>query len=279
MNGKKLGFLGPKGTYTEQAAILMSEEMELVAYEGIINVISAVESNAVDEGIIPIENSIEGGVNISLDRLALVKDLRITGEISVPIEHVLMSRSKESQIKRIYSHPHAIAQCRKSILRNFPGAEIIETSSTSRASLISLEDRSAAAIGSRYAAELYGLKVIASNISDYDNNFTRFVRIGKKYTEPSGNDKTSIVFSPMKNQPGTLFNNLKEFAIRGINLTFVMSRPTKDKLGSYLFFLDMLGHVREEKISEALGNIEQKSSYFRCMGSYPIYESSRQIKK
>lgn len=269
MSSRAVGYLGPQGTWAEEAALRLADGRPLVPLPGIVAVLAAVEAGTMEEGVVPIENSIEGGVNLTLDRLAMAEDLRITGEWVLPIHHVLMAAPGSGEIRRILSHPQALAQCQHTLARRFPGAEIRETTSTARAAQEAASDPEAAAIGSARAAVAYGLQVIAEDLADHPGNATRFVRIGRESPLATGHDKTSLVFSLAEDQPGGLWECLGEFARRHLNLSRVESRPAKSRLGQYLFFLDTVGHREDREVAAAMEAIAQRSSYFRWLGSYP----------
>lgn len=264
----RIGFLGPHGTYTEEAASKLNGK--LIPYNSIIEVMEAVKKNKVDMGVVPIENSIEGPVGITLDLLVHDYDLKIIGEIILPISHNLLLNREGSieDIKKIYSHIQALSQCRKFIGKM--DFKPIATPSTSGAAEMVKYEKDAAAIGSKKAAELYDLNIFANDIQDYENNSTRFVIISMDYCKPSGHDKTSIVFSLFEDRPGGLYDVLGEFANCNINLTKIESRPSKKKLGKYIFFIDFLGHFSDKKVKNILNNIKDKVSYVKILGSYPI---------
>jgi prephenate dehydratase len=259
--------LGPTGTFTEEAASLIGDE--LLAFDSILDVLDAVETDEVDRGVVPIENSIEGPVGVTLDLLVHNYDLKIEREIIIPISHNLLINPNThiSDIKFVYSHIQALSQC-----RNFTEElEIVvnATPSTSAAAEMVKGKRNTAAIGTKRAAEIYGLKVIASDIQDYKNNVTRFVVLSKKDHEPTGKDKTSIIFSIMEDKPGGLYEILGIFADYSINLTKIESRPSKEKLGRYIFFVDFNGHRTDEQIGYILNIIRSKVEYMKVLGSYP----------
>lgn len=265
--GSRVGFFGPPGTFTEEAAAMLSEER--VAYDSIPHVMEAVRDHKVDLGVVPIENSIEGSVGITLDLLTHDYDLKIKKEIIIPISHNLLLDPKTNieDVKIIYSHIQALSQCRN-FIEDF-GASIRGTSSTSVAAELVVGKKDAAAISNRRAAKIYGLKIEASDIQDYKNNHTRFVVIDEEDHLPTGNDKTSIVFSLPDDKPGGLYEILGEFAKNEINLTKIESRPSKEKLGRYIFFVDFEGYRSEPQISNILNRIKSKVGYIKILGSYP----------
>lgn len=266
----KIGFLGPSGTYAEEAASKISGE--LIPFDSIMEVLDAVQNKNIDIGVVPIENSIEGPVGITLDLLAHDYDLKIKKEIIIPVRHNLLLNEGTNikDIDTVYSHAQALSQCRKFIEKL--GAKPVATPSTSGAAEMILGKKNAAAIGTKQAAEIYGLKIAESNIQDYDDNLTRFVVLGRHDHVRTGHDKTSAIFSLMEDKPGGLYEVLGEFARRDINLTKIESRPSKKKLGNYIFFIDFQGHREDKKIKNVLNTIKNKISYVRILGSYPVEE-------
>jgi len=263
----KIGFLGPAGSYAEEAASSISGE--LIPFNSIMEVMEAVKVENVDIGVVPIENSIEGPVGVTLDLLAHDYNLKIRGEIIIPISHKLLLNEGSSlaNIEIVYSHAQALSQCRK-FIENM-NAQPVATPSTSSAAELVKGKINAAAIGTGRAADLYDLKIAANDIQDYKNNLTRFVIIGKEDQEPTGHDKTSIVFSLVEDRPGGLYNALSAFAKCNVNLTKIESRPSKKKLGNYIFFIDFQGHKADNEVKKILNNIKNKTSYIKILGSYP----------
>lgn len=264
----KIGFFGPSGSYTEEAASSVGED--LIAFNTILDVLDAVNENKVDYGVVPIENSIEGPVGVTLDLLVHDYDLKIKREILLPISHNLLINidAEIDDIKYVYSHVQALSQCRNFTQRI--GVVVNATPSTSAAAEMIKGKKDSGAIGSKKAADIYGLKVAASNIQDYKNNVTRFIVLDKTDHEPTGNDKTSIVFSMKEDKPGGLYDVLGVFAENNINLTKIESRPSKEKLGSYIFFVDFEGHRTDNKISNIINTIKNKVGYTKVLGSYPV---------
>lgn len=264
----KIGFLGPSGTYTEEAASKIPGD--LLAFDSIIEVLDAVSNGNVNIGVVPIENSIEGPVGITLDLLAHDYNLKIKKEIILPISHNLLLNKGESieDINIVYSHAQALSQCRKFIEKM--NAKPVSTSSTSQAAEIVKDKKNTAAIGTHRAAKLYRLKIAATDIQDYKNNSTRFVVVGTQDNVPTGHDKTSVVFSLIEDKPGGLYDVLGEFAKCNINLTKIESRPSKKKLGNYIFFVDFKGHHDDKEVKNILNIIKTKISYVKILGSYPI---------
>lgn len=220
-------------------------------------------------GVVPIENSIEGPVGVTLDLMVHDYDLKIRREIIIPISHNLLINKDATieDIKYVYSHIQALSQCRK--FTDSMGVVVNSTPSTSAAAEMIRGRKDSASIGTKRAAEIYGLKIAASDIQDYKNNVTRFIVLSKTDHEFTGNDKTSVVFSMMEDKPGGLYHILEIFAKHGINLTKIESRPSKEKLGKYIFFIDFEGHRTDKSISNILDNINSKVGFLKILGSYP----------
>ena len=268
----KVAILGPRGTYTELAARTQFKEAEIIPYPMIMDVAGAVARGEVDAGVIPVESLREGSVGETLDALAWL-DVKIKAEIVVPISHSLLGvpGSKLEEITQVLSHPQALAQCRDFIRRFLPKAELIEMSSTAKAAeqVAKLKQKHMAAIGPRSLAEVYGLEVLQDDIQSGDINITRFFCLAREDNKPTGYDKTSIVFYTAEDRPGLLYEILREFALRNINLTKIESRPSKRALGDYLFFIDFQGHRTDERVKEALDAIRPKVAMLKILGSYP----------
>ncbi len=266
----KVGFLGPKGTFSELAVNkYFGSSVEKVPLSTIKEVFEEVEKDRVNYGVVPIENSIEGIVSFTADSF-LESNLKICGEIYIPIAlHLLTKEDNLKNIKKVYSHRHALAQCKKFLLENLPHAEIIEVDSTAKAAELASKEKNSAAIASEIAALEYDLNILEKNIQEVSLNYTRFLILSKKDTEtPTGNDKTSIIFS-VKHTPGALFKALRPFALYDINLTKVESRPIKNKPFKYIFFCDFEGHRKEKRIQKLLEELKEEVSYLHILGSYP----------
>lgn len=269
----KVGILGPRGTYSEIAARTeFGEKTEPVTYPLITDVAEAVEKGEVPIGVVPVESLREGSVGETLDALAWL-DVKVKAEIVLKVDHNLLGTkdSKLEDIKQVLSHPQALAQCRKFLRKNLPNAELISVTSTAKAAkqVGKLRKNYMAAIGSSGLADLYDLKVLQENVQTGQENETRFLCLSKEDSEPTGDDKTSVVFYTEEDRPGILYEILQEFATRNINLTKIESRPSKKALGDYLFFIDFEGHRKEEPIQEALEKINQKVATMKNAGSYP----------
>ena len=263
-----IGTLGPEGSYSEKASRQWDNNADLKFYDDIFDTVDALLRKEVDCSIVPIENSLEGSITLTLD-LLMEHQLKITGEVVVQIKHCLLSKGKIDDIKIIMSHPQGLSQCRKWIKKNFRGIEIRSDLSTSHAAKLASESREIAAIASEESANMYGLKILDENIQDVKENFTRFIVIGKTTPAPTSNDKTSIIVYLEKNRPGALHEILGEFACRNIDLTKIESRPTKKVLGDYVFYIDIKGHVEDKTIKETLSKIKSKVGMLKILGSYP----------
>ncbi|HWR28972.1 MAG TPA: prephenate dehydratase [Negativicutes bacterium] len=275
----RVGFLGPQGTYSQEAAQnIFGDSAVYQPYPSIDAAIRAVAAGEIPECVVPIENSLEGSVNVTLDTLAHEVELLIAREIVMPIRHNLLAREAGRGIQLILSHPQALAQCRKSLARLFPIAEYRAVESTAEAARRASEGEAGlAAIGSRTAADLYGLDVVAADIQDTASNCTRFVTLKVQPADltESGRWKTSIVCKIDGSRPGSLYRILSEFADREVNLTKIESRPARTGLGAYLFFLDMEGGSGESRIRETLAAVEKQSFWFKNLGSYLVMEWDR----
>ncbi len=266
----RVGFLGPEGTFSHQAALYMFGRSALFyPLDTIEEVFLSVEKGTCQQGIVPIENSYEGSVNTTLDMLYKY-DLKINGEFLLRIRHSLMSKEKDiKKIKKIYSHPMAIAQCKAWIKANMGNVEIYETQSTAAGARIAAEEDGVAVIGNKLLSEIYGLNILMEGIEDTPNNITRFLLIGKNpVQEPTKRDKTSILFF-LRDKPGALFRALEALAKKRINMTRIESRPMKTRKWEYLFYVDMEGHERDPKVNEALLEMEESCVLLKRLGSYP----------
>ncbi|HIF44684.1 MAG TPA: prephenate dehydratase [Dehalococcoidia bacterium] len=272
---RTIGFLGPLGTYSEEAALLYDKTADRL-YPTITGVGEAVAAGEINEGVVPIENSLEGPVTFTLDLLIAQPTLFIRGEIDLPIEHYLLAKSGTvpAEIKVIYSHPQALGQCRQYLEKNYPQAEQMASLSTVLCVTDSFESKvPAAAISPRRASELYDVDILDRGIQDVANNVTRFAVIGLSDHAPTGDDKTSMAFTLEKDSPGLLHRVLGEFADRDINLLKIESRPTKQLLGEYIFVLDCVGHREESPMKEALASLSDPISMLRILGSYPRWKA------
>ncbi|WP_299522196.1 prephenate dehydratase [uncultured Methanobrevibacter sp.] len=264
-----ISFLGPKGTFTHEAAHMVGEN--LVSYCNIPAVMESVSNGSCQFGVVPIENSIEGPVGITLDSLAHKFDLKIFSEIIIPINQNLIVNPGTSMgdISDVYSHSQAIAQCQGFISDNEiqPHYAI----STASAAKSILGDKTKAAIGNSKAAEIYNLDILKYNIQDVDNNETRFVVLSNNDHEPTNNDKTSIIFSIYEDKPGMLYKILGVFEKAHVNLTKIESRPSKKGLGKYLFFVDFYGHRKDKIVQNILNELDNLTYFLKVLGSYPEF--------
>lgn len=267
-----LGYLGPSGTFSHQAAMEWSQgREEIKEFSTIYSAIVAVENGEIDRAIVPIENSIEGSINTTLDALAFDADLYITGEHILHISQNLMVKKgvKKEDIKIITSHPQPIGQCSKILSHEFADIKIEFSDSTASAAKRVMEsDGSVACIGSPNSARLYDLDILCPDCGDDANNSTRFVIIAQKpNTEVTGHDKTSIVFA-LDNKPGSLYSAIELLAKEKINMTKIESRPMKDELGKYVFFIDIDGNIDDAEIYFALDKVRQNTLFYKFLGSY-----------
>ncbi len=264
-----IAYFGPAGTFTHQAALHQFGEKNIYTpCKTIEYVFRQVEKGGANYGVVPIENSSEGVVSHTLD-MFVDSDLKITAEIILGVHHCLISKeSRLKNIKRVYSHSQAIAQCKRWLEENLSSAELVETESTAYAVNLASKKSDSAAIGSKVAADLYKINILASNIEDHRGNVTRFLVIGKTDSQPSNEDKTSIMFS-VKDRIGALHDMLVPFKKYGINLTRIESRPTKKKAWEYIFFIDFIGHKNDINVCRALKQLEKNCIFLKILGSYP----------
>jgi chorismate mutase / prephenate dehydratase len=268
---QKVAYLGPRATFTHLACIQkFGTSAQYQSVNSIKDVFSEVERGRAHFGVVPIENSTEGVVNHTLD-MFIDSNLLIYGEVLQEVAHHLLSRTGILEdVRKIYSHPHAIAQCRNWLERNVPHLPLSEVPSTARAAELCADDSSAAAIASELASQLYGLKVIQSRIEDNLNNFTRFLVLSQKPPERTGRDKTSVMLS-VKDRVGALYDLLRPFASYGINLTKIESRPSRRKAWEYIFFVDLEGHLEEDRLKKALEEVRGRCLFLKVLGSYPMH--------
>jgi prephenate dehydratase len=272
----RVGYLGPAGTYSEEALRASSPAgVEEVPYPTIYDAVMAVHDREVDRAVVPIENSLEGAVAVTLDTLALeATDVRIVAEVVHPIHHcVVAARDLDlADVERVISHPQATAQCRRFLRERLAGAELVVAPSTADA-VVSVRDSSepAVALGSRLAAELYGCLVLAADVEDHPDNVTRFVWLATDADAADPGSKTSLVFWGGGDQsPGWLVHALQELADRGVNLTRIESRPRRTSLGHYMFFVDLDGGATDPPVADALAALRGQVEELRVLGSYTI---------
>ncbi len=273
---RTVGYLGPVGTFTEQALLTQPDLVELdqVRYPSIVEVLRATESGEVDLGFTAIENMIEGSVNATIDTLAFDASLLIQREVIINVNLNLLARPGVAldEVTEVRSHPVATAQCRRYLADRLPDAAVVATNSTADAAReVAQADRgTVAAIAPRRAAEVYGLEILAADVEDHPENQTRFVLVGRDgIPAPTGHDKTSVLVYQRADAPGSLVGILQEFAARSINLTRLESRPTRTGLGDYCFLIDCEGHIADEVVADALRNLHMKQAQVKFLGSYP----------
>lgn len=270
-----VAFLGPLGTYSEEAALKQfGVGRNAVVCGSIDEVFRTIEAGQADYGIVPVENSNEGAVGLTLD-LLLTSPLKICGEVTIPIHHCLLSKQTDIyQISHVFSHSQSLAQCHEWLNKMLPKAEREAVTSNARAAqmihdLISTDGTFAAAIASKRAAELFNLNILAENIEDDPRNTTRFLVLSKHDVAPSGQDKTSLVMAA-KNQPGAILSLLEPLALHGVSMTKLESRPAKVGMWEYVFYVDIEGHLQDQKVAEAVSDIGNRASYLKHLGSYPV---------
>ncbi|MEQ1777089.1 MAG: prephenate dehydratase, partial [Nitrosomonas sp.] len=267
-----VAYLGPNGTFSEEAALRrFGSAITTIACDSIDEVFHKVESDSVNYGVVPVENSSEGAVGRSMD-LLLQTPLTICGEIQLPVHQFLMAQQTDlAQINKVYSHPQSLAQCHQWLcthLPHIPSTALINAASNADAARQASVDRQAAAIASKRAAELFGLSICAENIEDDPKNTTRFVVIGKQMVDISGKDKTSLILST-NNRSGAIYNLLEPLALHGVSMSRLESRPSRTGLWQYVFFIDIEGHQEDAPVAAALEGIREKAAFLKILGSYP----------
>ncbi len=264
----KVAFLGPKGTFTQQAASKhFGDAVNIQSQASIAAVFREVESANAQYGVVPVENSTEGVVTHTLDNF-IDSNLSICGEVELRIHHNLMAKNTEVKALKVYSHAQSLAQCRLWLDEHYPSIERIAVNSNAKAAKLALNEANALAIAPMAAAELYGLQVLAPSIEDRPDNSTRFLVIGQQAVAPSGLDKTSILVS-LKNEPGALYTLLRPFQDAKIELTRLETRPARNGTWNYVFYIDFEGHQQEPHIHEVLAIVQAMASDYKCLGSYP----------
>lgn len=272
----RIGYLGPGGTFTEEAMHIYASKKEnyiKVEFTSIPGMIHALFEK-IDEAVVPIENSIEGSVNITIDLLIHESKALIKGELVLPVNQHLFAKKYYSfeEIKEVYSHPQALYQCRGFLYNKLPGVLLKETASTAEAALIvASSERPIAAIGGRRLGELYNLVTLSENIQDCRENLTRFIVLSGEDCKPTGNDKTSMVFAT-ENRPGSLYRILGLFARENLNLSKIESRPSRRALGEYIFFLEVEAHKFDKSLRKVLQELKRNTTFFKLLGSYPRWQ-------
>lgn len=264
-----IAYLGPEGTFTQAAALKhFGHSVRTQALDAIDTVFREVESGSAHYGVVPVENSTEGVENHTLD-MFVRSPLQICGEVELRIHHHLLSHAEVLDgVERVYAHRQALAQCREWLDANLPRRERVALNSNAEAARRVRDESRSAAIAGEAAAEIYGLPKLASNIEDEPDNTTRFLVIGRRAVAASGNDKTSLLVS-VPNRPGALHGLLEPFGRHGISMTRIESRPSRRGVWEYVFFVDVIGHVQDPKLAEALEDIERQASLLKVLGSYP----------
>jgi chorismate mutase/prephenate dehydratase len=266
-----VAYFGPEATFTHQAAIQkFGSSLRYSAQKTIADVFAEVSKKRADYGVVPIENSTEGVVTHTLDML-VDSDLKIVAQIVMRIQHCLVSNCSRNRIKKLFSHPQALAQCRLWVQDNLPHAEIIETSSTTRAAELAAAGKSSAAIASALAAAKFDLRIPEADIQDDVANATRFLVLGRQCSQPTGRDRTSLLFG-ITDRVGALHAALACFRRQRINLTKIESRPSKRKAWEYYFFADCDGHMNDRRVASALRLLEEQCNFVKVLGSYPNAE-------
>lgn len=266
-DGLKIAYLGPEGTFSQQAAIKhFGQEANTLACPSIDDIFRAVESGNANYGVVPVENTTGGSIPRTLD-LLLKSQLKICSEINLRVHQNLLGRDI-SKIEKIYSHAQSLSQCREWLNQNLPGIPRMEVSSNAEAARLASIDEKSGAIAGELAAEHYRLSILARHIEDEPNNTTRFLVLGKEDASPSGCDKTSLVFSA-KNRPGAVHDLLSPFATYGVSMTKFESRPSGAGLWEYNFFVDIEGHKNDPHVAAALRALDEKAAFLKLFGSYP----------
>ena len=267
----KIAYLGPEATFTHQAAIRrFGSSLRYASQKTITDVFTEVAKNRADYGVVPVENTTEGVVTHTLD-MFVDSDLKIVAQIVLPVQHCLISNFPRSQIKKLYTHPQSLGQCRIWVQNNLPRVEIIETSSNARSAELAAKEKNTAAIAGILAAEKYGLDVLEYDIQDNAANATRFLVLGRQCSPPTGQDRTSLMIS-ITDKVGALHSALAAFRRYRINMTKIESRPSKRKAWEYFFFIDCDGHVNDRKVENALGRLGEHCNFVKVLGSYPNTE-------
>lgn len=266
-----IAYLGPEATFTHQAAIRrFGSSLRYAAQKTISDVFNEVSRNRADYGVVPVENSTEGIVTHTLD-MFVDSDLKIVAQIVISIQHCLVGKVKMDDVKKLYSHPQALAQCRGWVQNHLPHVEIIESSSTTRAAELACQEKNAVAIASSLAAERYQLKILERDIQDNSINATRFLVLGRQCGPATGRDRTSLMLS-IAHEVGALHRALAPMRRHRLNMTRIESRPSKRKAWEYFFFVDCDGHVQDEKVAKAIEQLSKQCSFVKVLGSYPNVE-------
>lgn len=266
----KVAYLGPEYSYSHLAAVeRFGQAVEYMRVGSIASVFEEVNRSHVDFGVVPLENSTDGGISDTLEMFMRLPHLKIGAEVRLHIHHNLMANCDQEQVRRVYSKPQALAQCRNWLSKNLPHADMKEVSSTAIAAQLAQQEPGAAAVASRQAAVKYGLRILFENIEDYEHNETRFAVIGQQEAPKSGHDKTALMFKVPHN-PGSLVSALDVFKTNKLNLTWIESFPAKNGRQEYMFFVDFEGHVEDPKVKRALNALQEHCEQMTVLGSFPI---------
>jgi chorismate mutase/prephenate dehydratase len=263
-----IAYFGPEATFTHQAAIQkFGASLNYSAQKTIGDVFTEVSKKTADYGVVPVENSTEGVVTHTLD-MFVDSDLKIVSQVLLKIQQCLMSNSPISKIKKLYVHPQSLAQCRGWLAKNLPRVEIVEASSNARSAELASQNKFAASLGGVLAAKKYGLKILAQDIQDNSVNVTRFIVLGRQCSQPTGNDRTSLMVS-VADKSGALHEAIAAFRKFKINMTKIESRPSKRKAWEYFFFIDCDGHFQDTKVAQAIKVLGEHCNFVKILGSYP----------
>ncbi len=263
-----IAYLGPPSTFSHQAArSKFGAAVDYLPCETIGDVFHAVAKNNADYGVVPVENSSEGGVTETMDSFLQTRQT-VCAEIYMPVAHHLLAKGERHALRRVYSHPQALAQCRRWLQRELPGIDVVAVPSTARAAQMAAEDPETGALAGELAAETHNLQVLASDVQDDVGNMTRFLVLGPLNANPSCSDKTSIFFS-IKHDVGALYGALKIFKQYSLNLTRIESRPSRNRVWEYFFFVDFEGHAADPQVAQALAGVERHCTLLIVLGSYP----------
>jgi prephenate dehydratase len=270
----QVGYLGPPGTFGEQATLLYQRranlQPELVPFPTHVDIVRAVDAGDIELGVVPVENALEGAVTETLDAILAAPNVWLCAELTLPVGHHLVAAPGMTlaDVTIVMSHPQALAQCRGYLERMLPNARLEAALSTAGAVEEASRTLGVAGIGTRRAAELHGGQIIAESIQDEGQNETRFVVVARQDSPPTGDDKTSIAFAVDHDRPGTLIAALRELSDRGLNMTHIQLRPSRRGVGIYVFLIDILGHKTEPAVAEALRALAKQTSFLRILGSY-----------
>jgi len=266
----KVAYLGPEYSFSHLAAVeRFGSAVEFIRVGSIATVFEEVNRSHVDFGVVPLENSTDGGVSDTLDMFMRLPQLKICAEVRLKIHHNLLANCEQGMIRRVYSKPQALAQCRNWLSKNLPHADLKDVSSTAVAAQLAQQEPGAAAVASRQAAVKYGLRILFGDIEDYPHNETRFAVISHQETDKTGHDKTALMFQ-VSHHPGSLVEVLDIFRQNKLNLTWIESFPAKTGKQEYIFFVDFEGHVEEPRVKRALNSLEGKCEQLVVLGSFPV---------